>query len=380
MLQAIITSMPMFVCAVFTALLWLDLRHRPERYLLAVFFSVTTLLYLGHCIFFNHATLFIPLSDTIYAYCNVAVYPLYYIYIASLTTSQPTLRAPRLWFPLLPTFVCGTAIGVLYLLMSHKETEQFLETYLYGAHHAPLDGLAWWQAVAHDAAKVVFALQILPVVMVGLRHIRRFNHAVEENYADTEGRSLRTLGTLLWLFLLTSLTSFASNVVGRQWFGTSLWLLAIPSVAFTVLLFCIGRTGLRQNFSILDLQEEEQKTAAPEEEKTAVAEKTKDDGTTTWQQRIVNRIVDEQLFLRPDLKLDELARQLGTNRTYLSQAINEVTHLSFSDFINSRRIAWGEQLKAEHPDMSVNDIMHKCGFASYSSFHRNWLRFKQAQR
>ena len=56
----------------------------------------------------------IPLSDTIYAFCNIAVYPLYFLYLESVTSdNSKTFRFCKR-VALLPAVVCSMAIGMTY--------------------------------------------------------------------------------------------------------------------------------------------------------------------------------------------------------------------------------------------------------------------------
>ncbi len=48
----------------------------------------------------------------------------------------------------------------------------------------------------------------------------------------------------------------------------------------------------------------------------------------------------EQVFLNPKLTLSDLALRVGTNRTYLSNYINQVLHQTFFDYINSLRLTY----------------------------------------
>lgn len=396
-LQSIVTSMPMFVCAFFAVLLLSDLRGRAERRRLFFFFLVATLLYLGHCLFFNRELTHVAWADTAYAFSNMAVYPLFFLYLSSLVCDPEVRRRHRWQLILLPAMLCTAVIALLYGLMTEEEHDQFVYGYLYNAPQVSLSGLASWQAVAHNVAKSIFALQIIPVVAYGRRYLMRFNKRVEENYSEMEGRSVHALIILLWLFLATSLVSFVCNIVGRQWFGASMYILAVPSVLFSVLLFAIGRCGLYQSFTITELlaeeqditpipsadrvladsveQQEQQAPGQAADESAAPADTEDAQQEETLQKRIIRRVRDERLYLQHDLKLNELALLMGTNRTYLAQAILKETGETFNDFINHQRIQYAQLLQAENPDMSVSEVMYRCGFSSYSSFHRNYLKF-----
>ena len=46
-------------------------------------------------------------------------------------------------------------------------------------------------------------------------------------------------------------------------------------------------------------------------------------------------MTQEQLFLNHKLTLSDLALRVGTNRTYLSNYMNQELHQTFFDYINS---------------------------------------------
>ena len=402
MIHSLVISMPIIVCAVFAMLMLLDLRGRRERYVLAIFFIVATLLYLGHGIFFSRILPLIPLSDTIYSFCNLAVYPLYYIYLESVTSDDIKGFKIRKRIALLPAVVCSLTVGLLYLLMNDEDTKLFIHSYLYEVERSKLTGMAWWQTVAHMVTKSIFALQIIPVVHFGSRSIVKFNQRVEASFADTEGRSLHRQKVLLWIFLATSLASFVCNIIGRQWFDSSAWLLSVPSFLFSALLFCVGREGLMLNFSIQEIMEAEQEVMPNEEkdgEDSDEALATDDDSASAIEQsdhllqietnrtsakgrkmeHIVQRIVDEQLYLQPDLQLNGLATLLCTNRTYISDAIRKEKGMTFYEFINDLRIQHAQKLMKEYPEMAIYEIYTQSGYSNYPTFRRNFVRFTKSQ-
>lgn len=73
----------------------------------------------------------------------------------------------------------------------------------------------------------------------------------------------------------------------------------------------------------------------------------------------------------PDLGLDSLARNLGTNTSYLSRALNEGLGQSFNDAINRLRVEDVQrQLAAGSPPRDLLAIAFDAGFSSKSSFNR----------
>ena len=367
MLAILVSSLPMIVCGVLSVLIVLslyDCRNMAKTRLL-FFMATATLLYLAHFIYFNRLMAVIPLTDAIYCFCNLAVFPLYYLYIEELTDYRPNRWRQAIC--LLPSLFGGMAVGLLYILMDRQEMTLFIEHYLYGNEFASLSGLTFWQAMIHVAVRIVFALQVPFVLYFGFRRITAYNAVVETNYSDIEGKRIVWVKTLLVLFAVTSLVSFVFNLIGRQRFIDEAVPLAIPAVLFSMLLLLIGHVGLNQRFSVQDIEAEVFLESEPIPEDCAYSELL---------EKIRKLMSEEKLYLYPNLKVSDLARLLNSNRNYIYNAINVEMGISFSDYINSQRVDYASQLLKAHPELPINDVMFKSGFTSTSAFYRNFKKFK----
>ena len=87
----------------------------------------------------------------------------------------------------------------------------------------------------------------------------------------------------------------------------------------------------------------------------------------------VSHLIEEkELFLRKDLRVADIAKELATNRTYMSILVNNLTGSGFSDLINGYRIRYAQQLMLEHPEMVHGDVAIASGFASRTAFLRTF--------
>lgn len=367
MLGVFMSSLPMIVCGVLSVLIALSLYNHWNRakMRLLLFMLTATVLYLAHYIYFNRQMAVIPLTDTFYSFCNPAVFPLYYLYIEELTEYRPNRWRQMLC--LLPSLLCFISTGLLYLLMDAGETAFFMQRCLYDGEITSLFGLAWWQGLAHAAVRIVFALQIPPVLYYGFRRITAYNAVVESNYSNIEGKRIVGVKTLLVLFAVTSFFAFVFNVIGRQHFVEGPEPLTFPAVLFSLLLLLIGHVGLSQQFSVQDIEAEvfQNADSVPDE-----------GGYSELLERIIKLVNDEKLFLYPNLKVSDLAKQLNSNRNYIYHAINVEMGTSFSDYINGLRVDYASRLLEERSELSINDVMTKSGFTSSSAFYRNFKKFK----
>ena len=91
--------------------------------------------------------------------------------------------------------------------------------------------------------------------------------------------------------------------------------------------------------------------------------------------RLEQLMVEQQLYLQPQLKLADVVTALGSNRNYVYQTINVEMGKSFSEYVNSLRIEHAKKLIRSHPDLSFVEVGSQSGFASQISFYRNFRLF-----
>lgn len=83
----------------------------------------------------------------------------------------------------------------------------------------------------------------------------------------------------------------------------------------------------------------------------------------------------EQLFLRNDLKVSDLAGPLGIASRTISDCIKGEKDCTFSQFVNSYRIAHAQQLLRQNPDMKILTVSTDSGFANEQTFFRTFKTF-----
>ena len=80
---------------------------------------------------------------------------------------------------------------------------------------------------------------------------------------------------------------------------------------------------------------------------------------------------EDKIYRMKSLTRDSLADMLGTNRTYLSRAINNVSGKSFSDYVNTWRIIEATQVMADlSKDVPLKQLADDLGYNSTAVFYR----------
>ena len=89
-------------------------------------------------------------------------------------------------------------------------------------------------------------------------------------------------------------------------------------------------------------------------------------------QHLTRLMEDQKQFLNSDLKLQDVADLLGTNRTYLTNNIKAATGQTFTQYVNTYRVEYAKELLSSHPDEKISAIWAESGFATESSFFRTF--------
>jgi len=85
-------------------------------------------------------------------------------------------------------------------------------------------------------------------------------------------------------------------------------------------------------------------------------------------------MIDKRIFEKSNLTIDSVSKKLGTNRTYLSEAINAHYNVSYSRWVNELRIQESKKYLAskEHDCYCIDGISKMVGFSSISAFNSNF--------
>lgn len=364
MFEDIILTLPFFVTFFWAITLWIGAKKKelPKK-ILALFMTASALLYASHAVYFAKGYQLNIIVDPIYALCNLSVFPLYYLYIKSLTQEKSISRASLLVF--LPAIVLSLSSAILFVAMSNHEVNNFIHGYLY--KEVPIttySTLLKLQIAIHYIERVTFALLLVPCTYFSWKHIFEYEKKIREFYSTTENRSLNWTVNLLIATIITAVFAFILNTVGKSFFVDDFSLLIIPSLFFSALLYTIGYLGTAQAFSIEDYKKDLLGDKFVKNISNYNVVKYK------LQAQITRLLEEDQIFRNCDLRITDISRTLNTNRTYISNIINTDFNCSFCDLINHYRVNYSKQLLLHQNAYILEYVSNESGFASVNSFLR----------
>lgn len=201
----------------------------------------------------------------------------------------------------------------------------------------------------------------LYITIIGYRNSIAYMKHIRSYYSNIDDIDISWLrkvfllaaaGLLCWLF-----TSISGNI-----FTDILYYIASVAIWQIVIHHCrkLKQVSISETDKNSSLQAGATKPAPAQEER-----KYSFDG-------MPEKLVEgEELYLQPDLTLDDLAKRLNTNRTYLSSYFSNVIRKTFYDYINELRITQKSiPLMKSCPGNTLEQIAQASGFNSLSTFRR----------
>lgn len=358
------------------------------------FMLTATMLYFGHFCYFNHYVSVLPFTDTLYSFANLAVYPMYYMYVRRVTTGRPL--SFRTLLLLLPALIISLTNALLYGMMDEDIMQQFINSYLY--HESFSDSKpVFLLTLTHRTAVVIFACMLLWIVYRCYKMTKAFDNELRQFYSRREGRDVSPIITLQICVLIASIGSSILNALSKSFFVDNIFVLAIPSLTFSTLLFALAYDAYKRTFTAEAFEEEARKADIAEAKRTQTENKAEDnltvaptvieattppvieeleDNEELMSAKILDIMNTQQLFLQPDLKVTDLAEALSTNRTYITKSLSNEMHTTFADFVNKMRIDYAKQLMQNDKTLTKTEIALESGYSHESSFYRNFLKYE----
>jgi AraC-like DNA-binding protein len=192
---------------------------------------------------------------------------------------------------------------------------------------------------------------------------------LKESLSETGGRDIRVVEVISGVAIFLAIVGFFVDYFGRFFAPKDSLILLTPAFIFSGIYFKIGQTGYEQDFTILELEEVEKKAESIDNNSSIPS-------PSKIRQELEILMKEKKIYLTPDIRITTLCEELRTNRTYLSQVLNDELKENFNSYINKYRVKYAiELLKDKKWDKySLDKFAELSGFGSTISMIR---AFKQ---
>jgi len=307
-------------------------------------------------------------------YLSIPLYallpPLFYAYLKYLLSENDTFIKKDLWHYLPAFFFLVVNIVLLPFIATHK--------YLIIVENK----MPEVSGIAITAYYYIFTYLFIPFLLLqpfiylwfSIRLLVKYKKNRMEEFSFQEGIDMKWV---LFVFIVFSVTFLFNLITGNAYkAGSDISARIIYFSNLLIVNLMIGVFGVRQEdiyYSDKNKKTISAKTDDKYKTSTLSAEKKKE-----IYEKLLLFITNEKLYLKNDLRLDQLAKKMNTNRQYLSQIINEESGSNFYHLVNHYRIEEFIRLSRmpEHKYYNIEGLGNLVGFKSKSSLYAAFKRLK----
>ena len=213
---------------------------------------------------------------------------------------------------------------------------------------------------------VYLLLLCVGITIYMVRATRQYGRWLRDNYADLEHKEVwQSFVVLAFILLVIVFYAFLSEGPLFQY--------AMQVIGIVLIGYLLWRVETLSDLSIpANIAEEADATEDTEDNDLPLSIRN------SIGLLLQQHCIDEQLYLRHDLSLSQLAKAIGTNRFYLSQYFSSLD-TNYNAYINDLRInhfisLYNEAIVARRP-FTAQQLALESGYRSYSTF-RNAFKCK----
>lgn len=245
----------------------------------------------------------------------------------------------------------------------------------------------WWRCLLHYSLFAFFcfftllshSLTVFYIMLVfvlcygiglslyGLMQVPRYDKLIKDKYSFTEHLSLSWLYYALVFFISILFMWLCACFKLDLWADSIFHMLSMALWAIICFNVYYQKDLPPDDISDYEMIDDTGNTeAGPEPD-------VNEPNAIDFEKKLQKSFIDTKVFLNPALKLTDVARMLGTNRTYLSNYLNNEKNTTFYDFVNGLRLQHACTL-LRTTTLTLDLVGEQSGFNSLSTFRRAFVK------
>ncbi len=361
-----------------------------SKKILAVFFLNTWVYYLALGMYYLGNYQAVILLYHLFVPALLALCPLFYLYVKSLTSENFTLDYRKLlhFLPSLIFFLVNTPV---FLMLSPEQSKWFI---IYGFVETGSGPIVKFTTYIYYLWNFgAFALQIVLYFYLIINEILQHKKNIREVFSNLQQKKLNWL---TWCTVLFFALLVINNTLLQTDAVDNINIRVGYNIAMIIITAFLGLAGLRQidiydKIADADMdhahgdgdgpkiivhnQDETHRqtdlTFSNSNDDKYVAPMLSEEEKEKIVDLLGNIMQTKKLYLNPELKITDVASEVSLPRKQISRAVNEKLNDNFYNYVNRYRIGEAKRLleDTKFNQFSIEGIARQSGFNSRSSFY-----------
>lgn len=213
---------------------------------------------------------------------------------------------------------------------------------------------------------LMFYISLIIYLTYTIKDILAFREVIKDTQSSI---NLKDLRWLQWTIIIFCLTLFLDIIDQFIWSLDLIFGISSIHLSLLLLINWMYYKGLRQPQIFLGISENDQQLSLNKED--YFLDRVPNSTENKDLEKIKQFMIDSNIYIKPDLNLNELALCLELSPRQLSYLINNFLNQNFVTFVNHYRIEKAKQ-RLKNPKEkgeTILEIMYEVGFNSKSSFN-----------
>lgn len=388
MLGLFIVQLPFSVCAVWCILILLKRRKSlSDRLIMWVMGLLAISFYCGSAHmdpFPNYHKLVI--CEILQQFSTLSVFPIIYLYVKSCYEESEVKWYSYLFtvpsiIQTLAAIILTTMVGFNRCAIISEAIHNMGYTFSGPSNLSPIENL--YVLFVFKIYFVVFFISLCVSIICVFSKLFAGKFKFQHIIGFLKGQKTSFIANIICLFFIVYFVLWGCTVIfGQSFMSSQSVLSSIWSLGVAIILFLVGYVSavpalpggyinmdrLRHPFSGMKQSSQEFLQSIDSGPMAGVATSGYDKIMDSFRQYMDK----EHGYLNPALSIEEIARVLNTNRTYVSKLVNLYYGMPFRDYLNKKRMDYARQLMMDEPDAALDYIAAKSGFQSSTQFIRKF--------
>lgn len=352
------------IAPVFASLFWIIALYSDKnnqtnpRKMLRIFMIIVFICFTSHYLYFSPLSNLYHYVDVLLTYVGHIGFPIYYIYFRLLTVDEKfSLRKHAIY--LVPSLILTTVYAVTVFFTPWQE----YRAWLFDENAFPDSQYIHLLGIMRNFLRVWFLVLISATYIGNYLLIKKYGYRAEQYYSDINDGKFNNASMLNYSILILTASSFVALVLGRQFILPKDTMVYVLWTIYAITVYFIGYMGIKQKpinptFDTDDKETNKNVEILVPNEQNII------------HQKILLLFNDKKVYLNSRLNIMDVVQTVGTNRTAISNLINQHYNQNFCSFVNSYRMEELARVYTENNKYTNEFLAERCGFGSLNSLKR----------
>ena len=324
-------------------------RNMAVKYAFWFFLSIS-IIFLGVIADYNQFKELSLILLFFYPFCMVAGPILFIFFLYSLCLNPQKIPQWSYFFFLIPLFQFLISAYAFYIYSPGDKLKVYLYAIIFGQKEAIPDEL-YFPFQVNLLTSLLFITGLISAIIISFHLVPRITrYPIQDTSYIGKKRISGFLSVLTVLAFLSICAIIQQTLISNHMLIE--W--QIPTELFW------GSGWLAIGYAMLRIINIERLPVNKQDQKLEIS----------LQQLIYQHFENDKPYLNSGLTLEQLAKEMKSNRTYISKTLKEDMGTNFNDFVNGFRISFAKKILTEQNDSKLNEVALQAGFNSYSTFFR----------